>query len=514
MDPVLLLVFDGFGVSPARRDNGWAQARTPHLDGYFAAWPHIVLQASGTAVGLPDCQFGNSEVGHMTLGAGRVLEQDLGRIRRALDSGEICALAAWQGLVAGARRLHLLGLVSDGGVHAHVDHLLGILRLLHAASIEPVIHMITDGRDAPPRSASRYLAMVNEALQGKPGRIGTVSGRYYAMDRAGHWDRTLRAWAAIIKGEGRTAETAEDALAQAYARGETDEFIVPTVVGETASARVPPEERILDFNFRSDRARQLVAAIGLPAFDAFDRGLAGVRDVACMTQYDAQFPFPVLFAPDLPRRVLAEVLSDHGLRQFRCAETEKYPHVTYFFNGGREAPFPGEERAIIASPTARTYDLKPEMSARAVADRTIAAIDSGRYAFVLVNFANADMVGHTAVRSAIIEAVETLDREGHRVIEAALAKGFRILLTADHGNCEEMVDPLTGEPHTRHTAYPVPFLLAGARVPLCASGGGLADVAPTILELLGIDQPPEMSGRSLLRSGTAAKPVTTRPRDG
>ncbi|UEN99056.1 hypothetical protein A9R16_011565 [Acidiferrobacter thiooxydans] len=219
MDPVLLLVFDGFGVSPARRDNGWAQARTPHLDGYFAAWPHIVLQASGTAVGLPDCQFGNSEVGHMTLGAGRVLEQDLGRIRRALDSGEVRTLAAWQGLAAGARRLHLLGLVSDGGVHAHVDHLLGLLRLLHAAAIEPVIHMITDGRDAPPRSAGRYLAMVSEALQGQPGRIGTVSGRYYAMDRAGHWDRTRRAWAAIIKGEGKTAETAEDALAQAYARG-------------------------------------------------------------------------------------------------------------------------------------------------------------------------------------------------------------------------------------------------------------------------------------------------------
>lgn len=514
MDPVLLLVFDGFGVSPARRDNGWAQARTPHLDGYFAAWPHIVLQASGTAVGLPDCQFGNSEVGHMTLGAGRVLEQDLGRIRRALDNGEVRALAAWQGLAAGARRLHLLGLVSDGGVHAHVDHLLGILRLLHAAAIEPVIHMITDGRDAPPRSAGRYLAMVNEALQGKPGRIGTVSGRYYAMDRAGHWDRTRRAWAAIIKGEGRTAETAEDALAQAYARGETDEFIAPTVVGETALARVPPEERILDFNFRSDRARQLVAAIGLPAFDAFNRGLAGARDVTCMTQYDAQFPFPVLFAPDRPRRVLAEVLSDCGLRQFRCAETEKYPHVTYFFNGGRETPFAGEERAIIASPMARTYDLTPEMSARAVADRTIAAIASGRYAFVLVNFANADMVGHTAVRSAIIEAVETLDRESHRIIEAALAKGFRILLTADHGNCEEMIDPLTGEPHTRHTAYPVPFLLAGARVPLCASGGGLADVAPTILELLGIDQPSEMSGRSLLRGGTATKPVTARPRDG
>ncbi|MDA8389503.1 MAG: 2,3-bisphosphoglycerate-independent phosphoglycerate mutase, partial [Gammaproteobacteria bacterium] len=309
MERVLLLVFDGFGINPGRLNNGWAQARTPHLDGYFAQWPHTVLEASGKAVGLPDCQFGNSEVGHMTLGAGRVLQQDLGRIGRVIGSGALSALPAWRNLVTGIRRLHLLGLVSDGGVHAHIDHLLGILPILQAASIEPVIHMITDGRDAPPRSAGRFVAMIGEALRGKPGRIGTMSGRYYAMDRAGHWDRTRRAWAAIVEGSAPVAATAKDALAQAYARGETDEFIAPTVIGDALSARVAPDERLLDFNFRSDRARQLVAAIGLSAFDAYDRGSAGVRAVTCMTQYDVQFPFPVLFAPDVPQRVLAECLS-------------------------------------------------------------------------------------------------------------------------------------------------------------------------------------------------------------
>ncbi len=509
MESVLLIVLDGFGVNPGRLNNGWAQAHTPALDHYFATCPHTLLQASGVAIGLPDCQAGNSEVGHMTLGAGRVLEQDLGRIGRAIDSGTISALPAWQAFIAGARRVHLLGLVSDGGVHAHIDHLLGLLRLLQAQAIEPVIHMITDGRDTPPRSARRYLATIEAALAGRPGRIGTVSGRYYAMDRAEHWDRTRRAWAAVINGQGSHAATAEQAVTQAYARGETDEFLLPTVIGDPSLARVAPEEPVLDFNFRSDRARQLVAAVGLPVFAGFDRGTAVPRAVTCMTQYDARFPFPVLFGPDPPRHGLAEVLSGQGLRQFRCAETEKYPHVTYFFNGGREAPFRGEERAIVASPAVRTYDLQPEMSAPAVADRTIAAIASGRYAFVLVNFANADMVGHTAVPSAIIRAVEVLDGVAHRVIEAARSQGFRVLLTADHGNCEEMIDPVTQEPHTRHTPYPVPLLAIGTNRTLCATGGGLADVAPTILDLIGLDKPPEMSGHSLL--GSIAPPVRTDP---
>ena len=502
MEPVLLIVFDGFGVNPSRLDNGWAQARTPHLDRYLANCPHTLLQASGAAVGLPDCQAGNSEVGHMTLGAGRILEQDLSRIRRAIDSDTISALPAWQALLTGARRVHLLGLVSDGGVHAHIDHLLGLLRLLQAHAIEPIVHMITDGRDTPPRSAARYLAMVEAALAGRLGRIGTVSGRYYAMDRAGHWDRTRQAWAALIAGQGRHAATAQEAIAQAYARGETDEFLLPTVIGDPSSACVAPTERLLIFNFRGDRARQLVAAIGLADFTGFERGAATPRAITCMTQYDARFAFPVLFAPNPPRHVLAEVLSGHGLRQFRCAETEKYPHVTYFFNGGRETALAGEERVIVPSPKVRTYDLQPEMSAPAVADRTIAAIASARYAFVLVNFANADMVGHTAVPSAIVRAVETLDGQAHRVIEAARAAHFRVLLTADHGNCEQMVDPLTREPHTSHTAYPVPLVTIGTHRTLCAAGGGLADVAPTILDLMNLEKPPDMSGHSLL-GGTA-----------
>jgi len=497
--PLLLIIFDGFGLNPNRAHNGWALAHTPHLDHYFASYPHTVLQASGEAVGLPDGQFGNSEVGHMTLGSGRVIEQELLRIADAIRDGNLERHAVWRNMLEGEKRVHLVGLVSDGGVHSHIEHLFGFLPLLKQAGVEPVIHMITDGRDTAPRAAGEYLVKLEGRLAALGiGKIATVSGRYCAMDRAGHWDRTEKAWRAMVLGDGLRAEDAHQAIQDAYARNEGDEFIQPTVLGDPEQTRIAPAEPVFFFNFRSDRARQLAAAMGLEGFAEFNRGGAGSQRVVCMTEYDARFPFPVLFPPEPPAYVLAEVIAEAGLKQFHCAETEKYPHVTYFFNGGREKPFPGEDRKIIPSPKVATYDLKPEMSAHQVADRVIAAIQSGEYHFILVNFANGDMVGHTAVRSAIISAVEMLDLQGHRVIHVALRKGFRVLLTADHGNCDEMVDPSSGEPHTRHTAYPVPFLLLGEPEVRLGTGRGLADVAPTVLDLMGLFRPSQMTGRSLL----------------
>jgi 2,3-bisphosphoglycerate-independent phosphoglycerate mutase len=497
--PVLLVIFDGFGLNPSRAYNGWARARTPHLDHYFASNPHTALQASGRAVGLPDGQFGNSEVGHLTLGSGRVLKQDLLSISDSLANGGFAHLEPWQTLLQGTRRLHLIGLVSDGGVHSHIDHLLRLLPLVVQAGVEPVIHMVTDGRDTAPHCADRFAGQL-EAVLGQlgRGRIASVSGRYYAMDRADFWPRTEQAWRAMVRGQGEAANSAAEAIQKARLRGEGDEFIVPTVIGDPEQSRIAPGEPVFFFNFRSDRMRQLAAAVGLHDFDMFDREAEDARQVVSMTRYDAAFPFPVLFATETPAKVLAEVLADAGLQQFHCAETEKYAHVTHFFNGGREQPFAGEVREIVPSPQVATYDLKPEMSAAELADRVIAAIEREEYAFILVNFANSDMVGHTAVISAIVRAVETLDLQFHRVAQAALTRGFRILLTADHGNCDEMVDPVSGEPHTQHTAYPVPFLILGMREAQLGTGCGLADVAPTVLDLLGLAPPAEMTGHSIL----------------
>jgi len=495
--PVLLIILDGLGLNPSRACNGWALARTPHLDHYFASWPHTALQASGEAVGLPDGQFGNSEVGHLTLGAGRVLEQNLLRIKDAIANGSLSNHPAWHDMIQRSRQLHLVGMISDGGVHSHIDHLCGLLPLIVQAGVDPVIHMVTDGRDTAPRTALHYLTFIEKRLRtlGK-GHIATVCGRYFAMDRAGHWERTRKAWSAMVAGEGQHVDNARAAIEAAYQRGESDEFIEPTVIGDYSG--MAGEDPALFFNYRSDRARQLAASFGLDEFSEFDRGNQVAHPVVCMTEYDARFPFPVLFAPDNLRQVLAEVISQAGLKQFHCAETEKYPHVTYFFNGGIETAFAGEDRVIIPSPQVATYDLKPEMSAAAIADRVIAAINSDEYSFIVVNFANPDMVGHTAIQHAIIQAVETVDLHSGRLISAALRRNWRVLLTADHGNCDEMVDPQTGEPHTRHTAYPVPCLLAGETDISLGTGRSLADVAPTILDLLNLQQPEEMTGRSLL----------------
>ncbi len=497
---VLLAIFDGFGVNPSRAYNAWALSKTPHLDHYFASYPHSVLQASGLAVGLPDGQFGNSEVGHLTIGAGRVLEQDLVRIANSIYDNSFQQIPEWQSLLENTSRVHLLGMVSDGGVHSHIEHLLGILHLFKDIEVEPVVHFITDGRDTAQRVALNYLPKLEAAFKkiGK-GKIATVSGRYCAMDRAQHWDRTQRAWEAIVLAEGLSAEDPVEAIQSAYERGEGDEFIQPTVI--KGHHGIAENEPTLFFNFRSDRARQLSAAFGLSEFTGFERKNVGLRKIYCMTEYDATFPFPVLFKTHIPDNVLAELISNAGLKQFHCSETEKYPHVTYFFNGGREPPYPGEDRKIVPSPQVATYNMNPEMSAAPIANELIAAIESDQYAFAVVNFANADMVGHTADLEATIRAVETLDLQSHRVFQVALQKGWKIIVTSDHGNCDEMIDPVTGEPNTQHTVYPVPMLLMGAGPAQLRIGRGLADLAPTVLDLLGLPQPSSMTGHSIIRKG-------------
>ncbi len=498
--PSVLIVLDGFGINPSRLNNAIAAARTPNLDAYFARYSHTALQASGPAVGLPDGLMGNSEVGHLTLGAGSIVRQDVVRIDDSIREGDFYRNAALTAAVeraaASERPLHLIGLVSDGGVHSSLDHLLAIIRLCHLRGARPLLHMITDGRDTPPRSAPGFLPMVEPALHEAGGATASVMGRYFAMDRDQRWERTELAWRALVLGKGQHALTAEGGIRAAHAAGDGDEFIQPILLPSFEPVRAHDE--VIFFNFRKDRPRQLVAALALADFSGFDRGATGQARVTCLMAYDKTFDLPHAFAPERPLVTLGQVVSAHGISQFRCAETEKYPHVTFFFNGQRGEPYSGERQLAIPSPKVATYDQQPEMSATAVADAVIQAITSGRYGFILVNFANGDMVGHTAVRDAVISAVEALDREVGRVLEAAVAADYSVILTADHGNCEELVDPLTDEPHTQHTVYPVPCLVMDQEVWQLSCVGGLANVAPTVLQLMGLPQPAEMTARSLL----------------
>jgi 2,3-bisphosphoglycerate-independent phosphoglycerate mutase len=498
--PTLLVILDGFGMNPSKLNNAVQEASTPRLDEYMSTHPHTLLEACGRAVGLPDGQMGNSEVGHLTLGCGTVVRQDLVRIDDAISDGSFFENSALTGAVLSARDagrpVHLLGLVSDGGVHSHVRHLHALIRLCQRLEAKPLVHMITDGRDTPPRSASAYLAELEALLAEGGGCIATVAGRYYAMDRDRRWDRTQKAFDAVVHGKGERVDSAEQAIRAAYEAGETDEFIKPRIVNPDGMLR--PGDSLIFFNFRNDRPRQLAAALGMDDFDAFDRGDFRTVSVTCLTEYDPRFLSPIGFPPERPSVTLAEVISTAGIRQFHCAETEKYAHVTFFFNGGKEEPFAGEDRVMVPSPQVATYDLQPEMSAKEVADETIKAIESGHYGFVVVNFANGDMVGHTAVRDAVIAAVEAMDTQVGRVLDAAVANGFSVVLTADHGNCDEMVDPVTGEPHTQHTMYPVPLMIIDKARWRLTSCGGLSGVAPTVLQLMGIPQPKAMRGRSLL----------------
>ncbi len=504
--PTLLIILDGFGVNPSRRDNAIAAANTPNLDALFSRYPHTVIETSGPAVGLPDGQMGNSEVGHMTLGCGSVIRQDLVAIGDAVRDGSLfrnpALVAAARTACENNRPLHLLGLVSDGGVHSHLDHILGLIELARREGARPLLHMITDGRDTSPRCATRYLPELEIALADAGGAIASVCGRFYAMDRDKRWQRVQVAWNALVRGEGRAAPSAAGAIESAWTAGEGDEFIKPVILPEFEA--LAASDQVVFFNFRNDRPRELSEALAFDDFVHFDRGPDADGKIfepvalTTMTRYQSTYPFPIAFDKDAPVITLGKLLESAGVKQFHCSETEKYPHVTFFFNGGRENPFEGEHRALIPSPGVATYDLQPEMSARQVADAVVDALVTGRYGFVVVNFANGDMVGHTGVWEAAVKAVETLDREVGRVVDSAREQGYSIILTADHGNCDMMIDPVTHEPHTQHTTFPVPCLVIDSETWRLAEGRGLSSIAPMVLQLMGLEQPVTMSGRSPL----------------
>ena len=502
--PLMLCILDGFGWVPNETyGNAIVAAKKPNIDKLFATCPHTTIGASGMDVGLPDGQMGNSEVGHTNIGAGRIVYQELTRITKAIQDGAFfeneALVNACKAAKEGGKALHLIGLVSSGGVHSHNTHLYGLLELAKRQGLSDVyVHAIMDGRDVPPDSGKGFI----EELEAKMaeigvGKIATVTGRYYAMDRDNRWDRVEKAYAAMVYGEGVHGAPVE-VMEKSYADGVTDEFVVPAVTCE--GGRVSAGDSVVFFNFRPDRAREITRTFVDPDFSGFARrgGMFPVHYV-CFTQYDATMPnVDVAFKPEELTNVLGEYLAKCGKTQLRIAETEKYAHVTFFFNGGVEAPFEGEDRALIASPKVATYDLQPEMSAYLVADECVKRIESGKYDVIILNFANCDMVGHTGVFEAAVKAVEAVDTCVGRVTDAVAAQGGVTLITADHGNADRMVDD-DGSPFTAHTTNPVPFCVVGYDCKL-REGGRLADIAPTMLQILGLPQPAEMTGKSLIEA--------------
>ncbi len=507
--PVILVVLDGWGWRTATEGNAIAMAHTPTWDRLVAAAPRTLLDASGLSVGLPEGQMGNSEVGHLNLGAGRVVPQDLVRINQSITDGAFGTLSALVGVADHVRRtggtLHLTGLLGAGGVHAIDTHLAATIAACVALDVPRIaIHGFLDGRDSAPTSGADVVAgLIRDIARLGDGRtqLASLVGRYFAMDRDRRWARTRLAFELMVHGVGTPADDPIAAVHAAYTRGETDEFVRPIVLTDPAGtprAMMRDGDAVFFVNYRSDRMRQIVAALCLKGFDGFDVGDRPALAAATLTQYDQTFPFPTAFAPFSMAQILAEVLSTAGRSQFRTAETEKYPHVTYFFNGGNEVPWAGEERELVPSQQVATYDLAPEMSARGITDTLVRALERREHEFFLANFANADMVGHTGVMPAVLRAVETVDVALARVVAAAERLGARLLITADHGNAEQMIDPATGGPHTAHTTNPVPFLALGGPGGPLREGGALCDVAPTILQLLGLPQPAAMTGRTLL----------------
>jgi 2,3-bisphosphoglycerate-independent phosphoglycerate mutase len=501
--PVMLMIMDGWGWREDATDNAVRQAHTPNFDRLWASCPNALLVTSGKDVGLPPGQMGNSEVGHLNIGAGRVVMQDLPRIGEALASGEIEEQPTLQEFIARLQQsdgaCHLMGLVSPGGVHSHQDHAVDLAKIIADAGIPVFVHVWTDGRDTPPQSAGEDVARFLAALP-REVAVATVCGRYYAMDRDKRWERVSKAYAAMVDAEGPRFPDAAAVIADAYGKKQFDEFIIPAVIGDYAG--MADGDGILSFNFRADRVREILGAMLDPAFSGFPRPrTVKIAAALGMTQYSEELDnfMQSIFPPQSLSKILGEVVAAAGRTQLRSAETEKYPHVTYFLNGGREEPFPGEDRIMVPSPKVATYDLQPEMSAPELTDKIVAAIDSGKYDLIVLNYANTDMVGHTGSLPAAIKAVETVDRALGRIAEAIERAGGALLVTADHGNCEMMRDPVTGEPHTAHTTNPVPLFLLGAQNRALVTQGRLADIAPTLLELMDLPKPPEMTGVSLLR---------------
>ena len=502
--PVLLMILDGWGIAPASSSNAATLARTPNLDAYFANYPHTQLEASGLEVGLPAGQIGNSEVGHLNIGSGRIIYQSLTRISKSIADGDFFTnpvlVKVMNEVKASGKALHLLGLLSDGGVHSHITHIIALLEMAQKHGLTKVyVHAFLDGRDVPPQSALTYVEQLEAAMDKiGVGKIATVSGRYYAMDRDKRWERLANAYATVAQGDGPKAASATAGIQASYEAGVTDEFVVPFTI-EGVDGRISAGDGVIFANFRPDRAREITRAIIDEDFPYFERP-ASARPVhfACMAQYDATIAAPVAYPPESIDDTLGQVLAQRGLRQLRIAETEKYAHVTFFFNGGVEEPNQNEERILIPSPKVATYDLQPEMSAEEVTQALLAELDKDKFDVVILNFANPDMVGHTGVLEAAIKAMEKVDNCVGRVVERVLALDGSVCICADHGNLEKMAEP-DGEPNTAHTTNPVPFLLISKEKHELHQGI-LADIAPTMLELLHIPQPKAMTGKSLINS--------------
>ncbi|MBQ7448011.1 MAG: 2,3-bisphosphoglycerate-independent phosphoglycerate mutase [Eubacterium sp.] len=506
--PTVLMILDGFGLNDNPEANAVYTANTPNIDALMKNYPFVKGNASGLAVGLPDGQMGNSEVGHMNMGAGRVVYQELTRITKEIEDGDFFRneelLAAVNNVKEKGSALHLYGLLSDCGVHSHNTHLYGLLELAKREGLDQVfIHCFMDGRDTAPTSGIEYVKeLVEEIGKIGVGKIASISGRYYAMDRDNRWDRIEKAYVALTKGEGNKASDPVDAMQQSYDEGVTDEFVVPVIIEEDGKpiATINDGDSVIFFNFRPDRARQITRVFCADEFDGFDRGPRKDVFYVCFTEYDVTIPNKqIAFKKVELHNTFGEYLAQHGLKQARIAETEKYAHVTFFFNGGVEEPNPGEDRILVHSPKVATYDLQPEMSAPEVCDRLVEAIHSGDYDVIIINFANPDMVGHTGVMEAAVKAVETVDACVGRAVEALIEEDGQMFLCADHGNCEQEIDYNTGESFTAHTTNPVPFILINYDPAYTlAEDGRLADIVPTLIEMMGMEQPEEMTGHSLL----------------
>lgn len=504
-EPLVLTIMDGWGHNPDPANNAVALARTPNFDRLRATYPSTLIRTDGPYVGLPDGQMGNSEVGHLNIGSGRIVQMDITRIDELVRTGRLGENQVLREAMAHARSsaLHLLGLLSGGGVHSHIEHLYALLRVARQEGVERVyLHGFTDGRDTPPNSGLQTLKeLLSQAEEIGCGQLATLSGRYYAMDRDRRWERVDKAFRAMVAGEGVQTQDPLAALEVSYAAGVTDEFVKPTVITDADGSpvgRIRDGDAVVFFNFRADRAREMTRALNDPDLAELSRSLAPRNlHYVTMTEYDRNYAYPVIVPPQFPDRILGELCAERGWRNLRVAETEKYPHVTYFFNGGREKPYAGEDRETVPSPKVATYDLQPEMSAAGVCDKVVRGIDSGSFELIVVNFANGDMVGHAGVLEAAVRACETVDGCLGQIEEALQRRGGQWIVTADHGNADLMVDPETGAPHTYHTTFPVPLILASEYAGPLVSGGSLRDIAPTILGCLGMEQPPEMTGRDL-----------------